>query len=401
MKKIILGVATSATTLGTIATALSCSGKETGNIPALKGYSSITVSNAGFTSQKRPTTATQMTFTKDKVAFVSDGNKLDDNGFNQTIIEGFQAARGVTGSTILTDHIFNSSSKNDIKTKYEEAIKTNDLILVAGFEHLNILGPFAKAHQDKRFILIDGHLTTETAKELPWNVRSIEFGVAAPSFIMGVLAASKAQEIDPVDPVVGVYGGMEIKTVTAYLNAFKNGIAYFDEKLMAKGSKPVLIDDQKFAGNFGSSPESIKKAELLATNGSDIILSVGGSEYLDTLAQIQRIKNGKAKIIGVDTIIGKVEISGPVGKDFVFGSILKNLSDVTQKVIADFIAKGKPEDFGKLYIADMTKNGTGLSIAGQQYKGKDSIIQEMGVLLGKSISTKQIEDIYNYAVNTK
>ena len=380
MKKIILGIATPIVTLGTVATALACGPTgSNGKTPVLAGYSSVTIFADKLPKQKTPATAKTLTFTKNQMAFVTDGKNIKDKGFNEAIIRGFQDGRSVTGADIFTDHIYEPSSNKDIVNKYNEAITAgNKLIIVAGFEHLNILKDFAKNHQDVRFVFIDGHITTDIKKELPWNVQSIEFDIASPAFIMGALAAKEAQNIDSIDPVIGVYGGVEISTITSYLNAFKQGIAYFNEKINDGSSKKVELEDGGFVGNFGSSDESRAMAKHLVNIGSDIVLSVGGSEYIDTVQQVQRVKNQKAKIVGVDTIIGQDGIVGIGNKGFVFGSILKNLRHEANEVVAHAI--DGTIKFGIVKVANIKNGGTGFSIDGNEIKIESIIKNEIGII---------------------
>ena len=409
MKKIILGITTPIITIGTTASVLACSVSSKGDeIPVLKNYSSETI-KGGFHSQSRPSGASKIDITKDKIAFVSDGNDLEDYGFNQSILTGLQEARGVPASNIFTNHVFNPKTDDiaGLKGAYKDAMINNDLIVAAGFKHLGILGEIAKNNPTKRFVLLDGHVTVGAKKELPWNVLAIEFDVAAPSFLMGVIAAKEAQKIDPIDPVVGVFAAMKINTITPYLNSFKNGVAYFDKNLMEKDSKPVLIDDQGFTGSFRQTEMSKKKAEYLATNGSDVILSIGGALYRDTLRQIQKIKGGKTRMIGADTIIGAKAIDGGdavtalMEKQFVLGSIHKNLKIKTKEAITNILDSLADNKFGELEIENMKNNGTTILFNGVSQLTGINIKKEIKKMFGSSISTKQVKDLYNYAINTK
>ena len=127
--------------------------------------------------------------------------------------------------------------------------------------------------------------------------------------------------------MVGVYGGMKIPSVLAYINGFREGIAYFNT--FVSKTKKVKYDNGGFVGNFAAGGKSQTTAEKLVNDGSEILLAVGGPQYKDAINAVKTRSNAKA--IGVDVVTGGDNGVASKDKRYIFGSILKNLRKVTKK----------------------------------------------------------------------
>ena len=410
MKKIIListSIAISTLTLGTV---VACAPKKDGNLIELdKNWISNSISSVGYSSETIPSGQTFKQILNKDIAFISDGNIVEDNSFNQEVIEGIQQSRGITTDLFSKGNgIYKSVYSKDINTQkinieaeFQKAINDGKkLIVAAGFKHKGIISKFAKANENVRFIIVDGE-SVVSKKQLNWNVASIRFDVSSPSFLMGVLAAKKALLIDPIDPVVSYYGGQNIDTVNLYIKSFEQGIAYFNEKI----NKGILVDTENggYAGNFNFGPKSKSNgiSKRLTANGADVLLSVGGEQYKDAIEWVKRIKNKNAKIIGVDISLGNPLVTGPIDSKVVYGSILKNIKGETNLALQEIKQGGTKAGkyFGHLRVANLKNNGSQLSTQNVRTISKKTITDLISKEL--AINSEQVENIYKYATATK
>ena len=331
-KKALLGIGTIATVVAPIAVVVSCGDK-------MAEYSYAKIENKN-------------------IYFVSDGGDIKDKSFNQSVLEGMQAERSITGAEVFTDNVKKPSDPSKIGASYSASKNSGaQLIVASGFNHKAPLKKYAAGHHEIRFALIDGEL------KLP-NIASVDFKMMAPSFIMGILAAKKAMMLKPAAPKVGYYYGMAIPGPMSYINGFKKGIDYYNTHIKRDGDKEVVKVDGGAVGNFDAGGQSRTTANKLVNDDHvSVILAVGGPQYKDALAAV-KASVAKDVIIGVDTIIENI-VKLADEKDLVYGSILKSLKSMTQ----DIVNKLKAEDGGKSVLGKTTfgtlaNSGAGISIGG-------------------------------------
>ena len=402
-KKALLGIGTIATVVAPVAAVVSCGDAEStsrsGNValsPSWKGINPI----RGYTKEAL-TFATPVT--DSTISFVSDGGDIKDKSFNQSVLEGMQLARGkhLGDAAIFTDHVQAPANPKDIGTSYNTAIGGgSNLIVAAGFNHGSAIAKTAQAKKDVKFIFVDGVATTGDNKILRGNVASVQFDMASPSFIMGLLAAKKAVSLNSSNPKVGIYGGAPIPSVNAYLSSFRQGVAYYNATTL-HGEQVTLLNGG-FVGNFKSGGKSKTISEKLVHDGANILLAVGGPQYKDAISAAKTNSSHKTMIIGVDVVTGGTNGVAFADKEYVFGSILKELTSVTKKIVLS--AKEDPstpnhvEYFGKIYEANIKNGGTGLSIGGIVANDADAIKAVLKTNLGVSAVTAS--GIYKYATRT-
>lgn len=273
------------------------------------------------------------------IAFITDGGDINDKSFNQSVYEGAKDARGQIA-------VGKPASAGDIEAAYANA-KTHGakIIVAAGFNHGTPLVQYAKAHTEMKFIWIDGDAN------LP-NVASIKFNMKKISFIAGIRMADYVSHLTGTHHKIGVYGGLGIPSVNAYLNGVKEGVKFYNAHKPNAITTDIVVEDAGFVGGFGTGGQSATLANKLVKNNNDLILSVGGPQYQDVLQSIKSASS-TAKLVGVDVNIKGVVSEGD--KKYVWGSILKNLRSVTHTITASPTAH-----YGQLYMGTMENKGTGL-----------------------------------------
>jgi basic membrane protein A len=165
-----------------------------------------------------------------------------------------------------------------------------DLIIPVGFLLADATVAAAEANPDMLFSIIDvGWL------EAP-NIQGQAFQTDEAAFMAGYLAAGVSKT-----GKLGTFGGIQIPTVTIFMDGFALGAAHYNE--IHGTSVEVLgwdIGTQTglFTNNFESLEDGRLMGEQLMDEGVDIIMPVAGPVGLGTAAAVQ--ERGDAYIVGVD-----------------------------------------------------------------------------------------------------
>ena len=318
------------------------------------------------------------------IVFISDGHSLSDGEFTQSVYEGVKAATNdrVTALAPIT-------TSRTMDSFYDKQIKDNKKLLVlSGFEHSKTLSAYASTHKETKFVLVDAEATGS-------NIASVKFSMKEIATIAGFRMAHyvSTQNIkNSTNKQIGIYGGMDIGPVQDYILGVKKGIEYYN--IFGKNkAKPVVIDDKGFAGSFSEKDTvSIAYAKDLVITSS-LILSVGGPQYKHVLRAIG--DKTDVKLVGVDMDVKKVVSKADSSK--VWGSILKNLTTVTTKIIND-MKEDYREHVGSTYLGDIYNGGTGLVINGNVLDKNNKFGVDKNMFSDKNIDlAKQLEKLMGFA----
>lgn len=171
----------------------------------------------------------------------------------------------------------------------------------------------AEAAPDRKFLMM------EARSERPLdNLRVEQYAVDQAAFLAGYAAASVTRS-----GKVATFGGVNIPTVTIFMDGFARGIDYYNEQ---KGASVQLLgwDAEKreglFTGNFDSIEDGYALGQQLMGEGVDVILPVAGWVGLGT-AKAAR-EHGDVYLVGVDL---DWAITYPEVADIILTSIQKRL----------------------------------------------------------------------------
>jgi basic membrane protein A len=256
-----------------------------------------------------------------KVCQVTDTGGIDDKSFNATAWKGVQDAidqLGVDGKYLESKEV--ADFEKNINAFLDEKC---DIIITVGFLLGDATKAAAEANPDVKFSIVDN--TYDTV--IP-NVVSQAFQTDEASFLAGYLAAGMTKT-----GKVGTFGGMQIPTVTIFMDGFARGVAYYNQ---AHNTTVETLgwnaDDQTglFTNDFSDQQKGNDMAVSLMDEGADIIMPVAGPVGLGAAAAVK--SRGNASIIGVDS---DWFLTAPDYQDIELTSVMKMMDVTTLQVIKD------------------------------------------------------------------
>jgi basic membrane protein A len=223
-----------------------------------------------------------------KACQVTDAGGIDDRSFNQTAYDGLLQAEEELG---VETAFLESGGEEDYAPNIDALIAQDcDLVVTVGFLLGDATQAAAEANPDQDFAIVD------FAYDAPIdNVKPLLFNTDEAAFLAGYLAAGTT-----TTGTVGTFGGINIPSVTIFMDGFLNGINHHNTE---KGTSVRLLgwdgSDGLFTGDFEDQDKGRQQAQSLLDEGADIILPVAGPVGLGAAAAVR--DNGTAKVIWVDT----------------------------------------------------------------------------------------------------
>ena len=282
---------------------------------------------------------------------VSDQGGFDDKSFNQLGKEGLDKAGDELGIKTKT---VQSSTEDDYAPNIEALVGEGcNLIVTVGFLLSSATIEAAQANPDVEFAIVDDGLDSNFDGTVDVdNGKPILFNTAPGAFLAGYAAAAYSKT-----GVVGTFGGMQINSVTIFMDGFVEGVKYFNEE-SGKSVKVVGwdVDAQtgSFTGGFAAGVEAKTTAQGLLDQGADVIFPVGGPIY-QSAAEAIREKGGDIALIGVDADVYETD---PSVADLLLTSVLKKV-DVGVYDVVKAAAEG---DFDNTaYVGTIETDGVGIA----------------------------------------
>jgi basic membrane protein A len=155
---------------------------------------------------------------------------------------------------------------------------------------------------------------------------------------------------------VGTFGGINIPTVTIYMDGFAAGVYYYNKQHSAKvkvlGWNPAT-QNGSFAGDFTSQDKGQAIANTEMQQGADVIFPVAGNVGLGAAAAVQA--NGKATMEWVDT---DGCVSAPQYCSLFITSVNKGIAASVEAAIK---AAADGSFAGGNYVGTLANGGVGLA----------------------------------------
>jgi len=219
-----------------------------------------------------------------KAGMVTDTGGVDDRSFNETSWNGLLRAEEELGIQVT---VLESQQQTDYATNLAQLIEQDyNIIITVGFLLGEDTAIFGADNPDTLFAIVDF-----AYDEPEDNVKGLIFATDEAAFLTGYAAAAMSQT-----GVVGMFGGLEIPTVTIFMDGFAAGVAYYNEQ---NDANVTVLGRDLFAGNFESTDDGRRIGEDLIAEGADIIMPVAGPVGLGTAAAA--MDNPGVMIVGVDT----------------------------------------------------------------------------------------------------
>jgi basic membrane protein A and related proteins len=222
---------------------------------------------------------------------VTDTGGVDDRSFNENAYNGLVRAADEIGFDPV---VLESQSDADFEPNIQALIDQNcDIIVTVGFLLGDATEAAAQANPDTNFAIVDYAYDEEYD-----NLLGLTYATDQAAFLAGYVAADQTQT-----GVVGTYGGMNIPTVTIFMEGFEAGIEYYNEQ---NGTDVRLVGwssasgDGLFTGDFEDLSKGRQTTESLLDQNADIILPVAGPVGQGSIEAI-RSGGDDAKLIWVDT----------------------------------------------------------------------------------------------------
>ncbi len=282
---------------------------------------------------------------------VTDTGGVDDRSFNETAYAGLQRAEEELGAQI---DVLESQTPNDFATHIQTFIDQEcDLIITVGFLLGDATAEAAEANPDQLFAIVDfDFFDLDAGEDVTYdNVKELTFQTDQAAFLAGYVSAGMSQS-----GTLGTYGGLNIPTVTIFMNGYEAGMNYYNEQ---NGTNVDLIgwesanQDGTFTGDFENQDKGKRVTESLIGEGADIILPVAGPVGLGSAAAAQEA--GDVTIIWVDT---DGCVSASEFCDLFLTSVMKNM-DVA---VYDTINEALEDQFeGGLYTGTLENEGVGIA----------------------------------------
>lgn len=281
------------------------------------------------TETTAPPTGTETSAAGDfKACMVTDTGGVDDRSFNQTSWQGLEQAEDELGVEVA---VLESTSAADFEPNINAFLEQDcDLIVTVGFLLGDATLAAAEANPDQMFAIVD-----YAYEDRHDNILELTFATDEAAFLAGYVAAAMTET-----GVVGAYGGMNIPTVTIFMDGYLAGVNYYNE---ANGTDVSVLGWDGSTGQFTEDFEDQTKGrnitENLLQNDADIIMPVAGPVGQGTGAALQAA--GQGMMIWVDT---DGYVSLPQFQDIILTSVMKNMDvavfDAVKAVVDGTFAGG-------------------------------------------------------------
>ena len=278
---------------------------------------------------------------------VSDSGGFDDRSFNQSSYEGLMQAKTDLGIQVKKAE---SKAATDFAPNLNSMVKGGcDITVTVGFLLSDETKKVAAANPEKHFAIVDDNAID--AK----NVKPIIYDTAQAAFMAGYLAAGMSET-----GKVATYGGMNIPTVSIFMDGYADGVAYYNEK-KSKNVEVLGWDVAKqngtFTGDFENQGAGKNTTLTFANEGADVIMPVAGPVGLGTMDAVKDLKaSGKdVKVIWVDAD-GFESLAS--GNEFILSSVIKEMGKSVEDVVASDVA-GKFDSAP--YVGTLENGGVSLA----------------------------------------
>lgn len=256
---------------------------------------------------------------------VSDSGGFDDQSFNQSSYEGLKKAEADLGIKV---NQVESKTNNDFEPNLRAMVTAGcDLTVTVGFLLGDATKKQAEANPDSHFAIVDFAYNPAIT-----NVKPIIYDTAQAAFLAGYLAAGTTKT-----GTVATFGGMNIPTVTIFMDGYADGVKYYNEQ---KGKDVKLLgwnkdaQDGTFTGDFEKQDVGKQVTQNFLDQGADIVMPVAGPVGKGAGAALNDAKAaGKdVKLIWVDS---DGYLTAPDYKGIMLSSVMKLMGEAVETVVKD------------------------------------------------------------------
>ena len=283
---------------------------------------------------------------------VTDTGGVDDKSFNQTAYKGMEDAKADFGIEI---QVLESQSPNDFEPNIQNFVQQEcDLIVTVGFLFGDATAAAAEANPETNFAIVDfDFFDADKGEDITFdNVRELTFKTDEAAFLAGYVAAGTSES-----GKLGTFGGINIPTVTIFMDGFQAGMEYYNEQngtqVELEGWDSANPKGGLFSGDFENQDNGRNITETLLGEGADVVMPVAGPMGLGAAAAIQDAGEGSLVWVDTDGCVSVEEFC-----DLFLTSVVKNM-DVA---VYDTIEAAINDEFeGGLYSGTLENEGVGIA----------------------------------------
>jgi basic membrane protein A len=288
--------------------------------------------------------ADEIAIVSNGICLVTDTKGLGDRSFNDTAWKGVTDAQD---QLEIQGVVLESQVDDDYRRNIDHCVQADSLLTVSvGYLIGSATADAAIAHPNQDFAIVDFSYDPEYK-----NVLGLEFATDQAAFLAGYLAAGVTRT-----GKVGTFGGVNIPTVTIFMDGFTKGVQYYnvihEADVRVLGWDPVLKIGL-FTGTFDVVQKGVLMGEMLMDEGVDIIMPVAGGVGQGTATAA--MERGGVLLIGVDT---DWTISSPEYSSIILTSVIKRMDlavfDAISRVIEGRFEGGK-------YVGTLANDGVDLA----------------------------------------
>jgi len=255
-----------------------------------------------------------------KECAVSDEGSWADKSFNESVMDGLMMAQAEFGVELQSAE---SASSEDFTPNLDAMIAAEcDVIFAVGFNLVAQVNAAAAANPDINFVTIDGW------SEGNANLKPVGYNMAESTYLAGYAAAAYS-----TTKSVGVYGGVQIDAVTAFMDGFYYGAKAWgvdnSTEVKVLGWDPVAKQGD-FIGSFTPNDPAgkvIAAGQIAA--GADVLMPVGGDQF-GSLSEAITESGVSAKMIGVDK---NIAVTSAEYKDLILTSAEKRMTQAVYDIV--------------------------------------------------------------------
>jgi basic membrane protein A and related proteins len=308
---------------------------------------------------------------------VTDTGGINDRSFNASAYAGLKAAVSVDKSVV--PKFLSSTSTSDYTPNIKDFLSEHcGIIVTVGFDMAAATQAAAKANPHQDFAIVDcpggtaagcpGASSTE--KTLP-NIDNLAYETNQDAFLGGYLAAAMAKS-NSIAPggAVGEFGGMNIPTVTIYMDGWVAGVRYYDKvnhkSVKVYGWYPTskgrtannYTGTGVFTNNFTDDGLGKTDTATLIGEGASVIFSVAGGVGLGAVAAIETADATKPGSVEMEWVDTDGCVSDPSGCKYFITSVEKGIvASVKTAVLAAAHGTFK----GGFYVGTLANGGVSLA----------------------------------------
>jgi basic membrane protein A and related proteins len=328
---LITAAAAAAASLGLAACGTSSSSAPSGSTSSASS-SSATAAGSGFVG-----------------CMVTDTGGINDKSFNQSAWQGMQQAAAANPS--ITVKYLQSTAQSDYVPNINSFISEKcGIIVTVGFLMVDQTKTAATAHASQKFAIVDNSYKPPIS-----NIDALGFNTAQDGFLGGYLAAGMTKT-----GKVATFGGIELPSVTIYMDGFWDGVQYYNTK---HGTHVQVLGwsekTQKgsFTGDFTNQTKGQTTTQTFISEGADIIFPVAGNVGLGAAKAVQNADNAGGNV-GMEWVDTDGCISAAQYCKYFITSVTKGI----QTAVKNAVVSAQDGSFkGGNYVGTLANGGVALS----------------------------------------